>query len=1300
MKMLVKTLRAALLVLAAAMFTVSAFALYNISAAAEVTVYLDAVSGNDGSSGISADKALKTYNAAINAVGKTGGRIVLVGNYSFPSDYTEPEHKGTVVITSNDGTKDYGGILAFPSASETVYRMSGPVVFRELKMVFSGWTIFAADFNPIEFGEGLNMVGGASYVFAVGGYQAPESTALSAGLDSSITIKSGSFYKVCGFTRTKGAGSCTFTGTSHITVSGGSIGEIYGASLYNHASGNTRITVTGGSISVLNAGGDVTRRIDGSAKITLSGGNIGKININNVIGGSELTLEGAAYGSIDINYYNDTLQTSAEKAGCVNTVRCNTRLYSAQQVNRLIELFDVTDFYAQIFVRDGGTGDGSREDAPCGSLAGAYSLLSSGGGTITVVGSAVSDLSSGDTAINGGIKLNGGKLSFPSGTDITFGTDISFENSEIAAQGGAVIKADGCSVSISAGCSGISLIAVNGAKIYIYNGSFGTVTANASQVSVFGGEIGKLLYLAGSKENCAISQNGGNISEIAPGGTVCGSVRIDLGGGTAGKLTAAASGGDLTVFAAGTQTGSVDASELKAECASLLVYAKGTDKKAFAAAEGSFGKVSEAAYAYVAEGGSGDGSTYICPLGSIEKAAKALTDGGYIVICGRYTVPSSFTIPQQGGEITVTSKDFSRDYRDTGAAVALDGSITCGGETTFENVTFEAPSAQVIYADGNPLTIGDGVSTLLTNANTSYIGIAGGNSGGFMPHSMSVTVNSGDWGALRGGSTSASDIGNRIDISITVNGGVFHQYVAAGSRGLANGKISLTVNGGVFYQGIYAVYETNTESYTATYDAVFNINGGEIYGIIAPAKMKTTEMHGSFTVNISGGEFGHLTDIWGTEKFAGDMTSTLNIESTFDPQAEVTGEVSFTNYLRRGEDPNMFFYNGFYYYIATGNTSVALLKTANIGDLKTASGYTILKPAVGQNLWSPEIHYFSEAEVGAENAGWYMFISYDDGTTANQRQHVVKCLDGDNLLSTWGNPVTGEPNVPQKIVITNEEHANVDTLCGGTSVIRINGTAYLTFVSEVGRGTPDFYQTINICTFENPWTYNGPATTICVPEYSWEMHGYTGSGDKWWPKVVEGAAAVYGENGEIYLMYTGSGYWTVYYQLGYMKYNGGDPLDAKSWEKNPESIFSLSDTLNGCGHGSYFTDARGTMWVAYHAYLGKDTSSKRYTFAEPIYVDGTGVSIGDRSGHPASLDTVYTMSINPTPFADKISGFGSTVTAGSTDTVTAPVPEPAQPSGSVTVVIIVCAVCAAVAAAAAVISAAVYRKRKGNAQNK
>nr|MBQ5811594.1 S-layer homology domain-containing protein [Clostridia bacterium] len=333
------------------------------------------------------------------------------------------------------------------------------------------------------------------------------------------------------------------------------------------------------------------------------------------------------------------------------------------------------------------------------------------------------------------------------------------------------------------------------------------------------------------------------------------------------------------------------------------------------------------------------------------------------------------------------------------------------------------------------------------------------------------------------------------------------------------------------------------------------------------------------------------------------------------------------------------------------------------GDIKYDNGVTIYDPEDGKawsiNLWSPEIHYFSAEEVGAANAGWYCFLSSqpddeylaanpqpeDKAGFGNQRAYVIKCLDGDNLLGRWGNPVTGEVNVPQKLTFTKSGH-NEKEFTSGCSVIRVNGQVYLTFVSEVGRETagtdnPNFYQTINIAKFTNPWTIDDVPAVICVPEYDWEKHG---SEDGIHPQVVEGTAGVYGDNGEVFLIYTGSGYWTTFYELGQMKFLGGDPKDVKNWEKKPTPILSKSQELNGCGHACNIIDTNGQGWLVYHAYTGTTTGSGRYAYAEPYYIVDGNVVIGNGSTHPESPKKVYTVPVNSTPIAEKVSGFSKTET--------------------------------------------------------
>jgi len=693
---------------------------------------------------------------------------------------------------------------------------------------------------------------------------------------------------------------------------------------------------------------------------------------------------------------------------------------------------------------------------------------------------------------------------------------------------------------------------------------------------------------------------------------------------------------------------------------------------------------------YVADGGIGDGTTASAPLGSMTDAYNALGDaGGRITLVGTTTIASKFVAPNHSGKVTITAIN--------GAALHFSENFYCGGDTEFHTITLRNLATETnaspyhgILGRAHDLTLGKNIISDRQEGCYTYLSVIGGSSAVYTDVSAKLHIQSGIWQRVRGGANKGGSTG--YDITLTIDGGTFCEKLILASCAITgdnshDGDITAVINGGTFNGGIALTsFLSETDTYSGNAD--ITINGGTVHGMLSVAFDEIGTYNGSCVIRINGGTFMHLTHLTGSASLDGNMTSSLIYGADVDLDAAESGEITFTNYMRRNNaDPFVFRHDGYYYYTCTGDTQVRLACAANIADLQTAQAHTILSPVEGENLWSPEIWYFSAEEIGAEHAGWYMFVAYDDGTTANQRQYVAKCLDGDDLFGDWGDPVTGEVNVLRKMTFTNGGY-NEDELCGGTSVIRIGGKTYLTFVSERGRGTSTFHQTINITTFENPWTITGTPVEICRPTEPWEMGGYyesTVEDDKWWPQVVEGASAVYAPTGEVYLMYTGSGYWTVDYALGFLRFKGGDPLDADNWEKNTERVIkddawykewescwyykdlfadrgtlyhpifarmakaALDETtVNGCGHGSYFADDDGQMWVAYHGYIGTDTSSKRFAFVEPIYVTADGVHIGDGSGHPAPLATEYTVTANKKSLSEKIADFDTITLAADT----------------------------------------------------
>lgn len=1247
--------------MAACLLLVSAAVLSGVSAAEETTYfYVNSETGDDGDNGRSAATAVKTFTRACNlARAEEGGTIVITNAYEMPKTAYEVEHPDApFVVTTKDDKVDYGATgakLIFGNALR--YVLKGDTTFENITIDFGSTLNFVANYNHITFGEGVvtnDTSKGTQGVYVVGGYQSPEDS-VDVSLDSHITIKSGTFYIVAGGTRQKGAnaaGGLVYTGTHRLEVSGGEITRLYGGSVQHQIATTASISVSGGTIHELFAAGDITRRLEGNATIELTGGKIGSLNINNVVGAADVTLAGAEVETVSISYANDAIQKQATKANAPKTLYYDAHFYTADKIESFGVDFTKVENITSVYAKEGATGSGMSAADPA-SFADAVRIAAETQGNVVVLGTVnVKDFD--ETAHAEKLVVKGGDATaaLQIGGTYTLGGDTAFASISVSADK-ATFHAEKGELTVSADVKLSGKADIVGSAT-LYTGTFGTIKGGAADMRVIvnGAEVDSII---GGTTAAKVEINGGKIGSITSAASSIATFDLAVNNGEVGSVTFKDVTGKLNYLLYGGTVGAyaVAGNNVKG----TLNLDENLFKVSDLGAAASLFTVSSDKVYYLCDSGKGNGTSFSAAGNSMEDAYKTLAGGGTLVICGETTLKAvgdkgAFINQYNTGKITITSVYDGVDYRKTNnAKLIFKVNFYCGGETEFNRINLvNQRSYGGIYANVNKLVIGDGVEcSYVASVTTTYLSIQGGTNLGIeitdaeKKQTADLTINSGTWQRVRGGSAAGGH--SSFDIRLTINGGEFREKLTLLSANTHVGNVDATINGGTFLAGIYGATVEEADQ-TVESNIKLTINGGTPYMTIAASLNNVGTLKGSYDLYLNGGDFGHLTDIVGTTGVEGwTMPGTLHAGEGVSLDANVSGVMTFQNPIRsNGADPWVFFHEGNYYYIATASTTLNLYKAANIGDLANATYKTIFKPEEGQmwskNLWSPEIHYYTDEEIGAGNGGWYCYIACDNGNNLNHRMYVIKCLDGDNLFGRWGNPVTGEVNVPQKIEAKDIPGFD-NTWAAGQSDIRINGQLYMLYITEQGRGTADFYQTINIVKMVNPWTIVGQSSVICKPEYSWEMGGaaYNASTGASSPKVVEGSTAVYGEDGSIFIVYSGSGYWTTEYKLGQLKYLGGDPLLASSWEKLPEPIFSKSDKVNGCGHASFVTDTDGQGWICYHAYKGNDTSGGRYAFVEPYTATKDGVVIGDGSRHPADPEKTYTVNLNSTPLIKKVSAF-------------------------------------------------------------
>jgi len=297
-------------------------------------------------------------------------------------------------------------------------------------------------------------------------------------------------------------------------------------------------------------------------------------------------------------------------------------------------------------------------------------------------------------------------------------------------------------------------------------------------------------------------------------------------------------------------------------------------------------------------------------------------------------------------------------------------------------------------------------------------------------------------------------------------------------------------------------------------------------------------------------------------------------------------------------DPNIFKWNGKYYFISTndadGFNSLYIREADTIHGLKDAEDHLILDTktheGIGGLLWAPELHNIGE--------DLYIFHAATPGEFYQEECHVMKLRRG-------GNPLCKEDwSVPRKVV-----KKDGSDLCEAGKEISLDMTCfewnkeYYVVWSQrqflpVDQGAWLYIAKIDP---QEPWRLITDPVVISKPDYGWaNNHTF----------VDEGPYALITDK-KIFITFSSAAI-DATYVVGMLEANAGaDLLAPKSWKKLNYPILTSKSVAGqyGPGHNSYVTDDDGNVWCVYHARAG--VNGPRSTGIRRVHFDVNGYPVLD-----------------------------------------------------------------------------------------
>ncbi|MBR5322411.1 MAG: hypothetical protein IKU48_02555 [Clostridia bacterium] len=314
-------------VIAMVLIVFTLVALAFLSSGAEVKkVYLKNGGIGDGSN---YENAIGDFKEAVRLLAKSGGKIVVCGNYTFTELINLSVKNGTsngtkvITVTSVDGEVDYrkhtNASLCFGDGKSSANMiLAGKFVFENLNITTNGGVtpraVVCNGYDTV-FGEGIvcEKKGNAPHLSVIG-ISLDEERVSSNGC---ITIKSGNYYNVCAGNRNGNS-----VGNTFLTIDGGTFDGIVSASGYISVGfkqeGNASLVINGGTFH--GQVGCITEALD-TFSFAVNGGSFrkelcayGKYNVLDINGGNMQNIT-----AVNIADYIEDLPETTENGRPVET---------------------------------------------------------------------------------------------------------------------------------------------------------------------------------------------------------------------------------------------------------------------------------------------------------------------------------------------------------------------------------------------------------------------------------------------------------------------------------------------------------------------------------------------------------------------------------------------------------------------------------------------------------------------------------------------------------------------------------------------------------------------------------------------------------------------------------------------------------------------------------------------------------------------------------------------------------------------------------------------------------------------